>query len=138
MPQSLDTLIAGLDALLQDMALAQVEHADVIAAVAAQHRAGAINLVHYTTLRRHDRRELQNDLMDIGVTSLATSEANVHAKVHAARNVLAALRGDPGPWGLEAINEALDQGDEILGINSRTVFGQMRAGRRMRIMVTLP
>jgi pyruvate kinase len=138
MPQSLDTLIAGLDALLQDMALAQVEHADVIAAVAAQHRAGAINLVHYTTLRRHDRRELQNDLMDIGVTSLATSEANVHAKVHAARNVLAALRGEHGPWDLDVINDSLDRGDEILGVNSGAVFGPMRPGRPTRIMVTLP
>nr|BFE74731.1 hypothetical protein GCM10020092_080320 [Actinoplanes digitatis] len=69
-----------------------------------------MNLVHYTCLRRHDRRELQNDLMDIGATSLATAEANVRAKVHAARNVLAALRGDTGPWNLDAINSALDGG----------------------------
>jgi pyruvate kinase len=138
MPQSLNTLIAGLDTLLADLSRAQAEHAGVIGSVAPEHRRGAVNLVHYTTLRSHDRRELQNDLMDLGVTSLATTEANVHAKVQAARNVLAALRGDRGPWDLDTINDALDEGDEILGVNSRAVFGQVRAERRTRIMVTLP
>lgn len=76
--------------------------------------------------------------MDIGVTSLATTEAHVQAKVHAARNVLAALRGDTGPWDLDAINDALDDGDRILAGNSDAVFGPMRPGRPTRIMVTFP
>jgi len=102
------------------------------------HHRGAVNLVQYTILRRRDRRELQNDLMDIGATSLATAEAHVQAKVHAARNVLAALRGDTGPWYLDAINTALDEGDQILAANSDAVFGPMRPGRPTRIMVTFP
>jgi len=138
MPQSLDALIARLDSLLGDLVQAEAEHADEIAAVGGQHHRGAVNLVHYTRLRQHDLRELQNDLMDIGATSLATTEAHVRAKVHAARNVLAALRGDAGPWDLEAIDDALDEGDEILGANSHAIFGSMRPGRPTRIMVTLP
>jgi pyruvate kinase len=138
MPQSLDALISRLDVLLEDLEKAEAEHADVIDAVAQEHRRGAVNLVHYTTLRQHDMRELQNDLMDIGATSLATTEAHVRAKVQAARNVLAALRGDAGPWNLDATNNALDEGDDILGANSDAVFGPMRPGRPTRIMVTLP
>ncbi len=138
MPQSLDMLIAKLDTLLDDFTRAEAEHAAAIDAVAPVHRRGAVNLVQYTILRRHDRRELQNDLMDIGATSLATAEAHVQAKVHAARNVLAALRGDTGPWNLDTINTALDEGDRILTANSDAVFGPMRPGRPTRIMVTLP
>jgi pyruvate kinase len=138
MPQSLNALIARLDGLLEDLATAETEHAVVIGAVADQHRRGAVNLVHYTRLRQHDLRELQNDLMDIGATSLATTEADVRAKVRAARNVLAALRGDAGPWDLQAIDDALDDGDEILDTNSHGIFGAMRPGRPTRIMVTLP
>ena len=138
MPRSLDALIADLDLLLDDLVQAQAENAGVLADVAPAHRDGAVNLVHYTTLRRHDRRDLQNDLLDIGVTSLATTEANVHAKVRAARNVLAALRGDAGPWDLAGINDAIDQGDRTLDANARAVFGPMRPGRPTRIMVTLP
>ena len=137
-PQSLDALIARLDTLLEELVQAEAEHVDVIGAVAGQHHRGAVNLVHYTRLRQHDLRELQNDLMDIGATSLATTEAHVRAKVHAARNVLAALRGDAGPWDLQAIDDALDDGDDILATNSRAIFGPMRPGRPTRIMVTLP
>jgi pyruvate kinase len=134
----LDALITRLEMLLEDLVLAEAEHAEVIGAVAAQHHRGAVNLVHYTRLRQHDLRELQNDLMDIGATSLATTEAHVRAKVHAARNVLAALRGDAGPWDLQEVDDALDEGDEILDANSQAIFGPMRPGRPTRIMVTLP
>ena len=137
MPQSLDALIHRLDTLLEDLAGAETGHQGVIDAVAREHRNGAVNLVHYTRLRQHDLRELQNDLLDIGVTSLATSEAHVQAKLQAARNVLAALRGDAGPWNLDAINRALDHGDEILSANSLAIFGSMRPGRPTRVMVTL-
>ena len=138
MAPSLEGMTTRLDALLDDLARAQHEHAGVIASVAETHRAGAENLVNYTTLRRHDRRQLQNDLLDIGATSLATTEADVSAKVHAARNVLGALSGDPGPWPIDAIDQALARGDEILDANARNLFGPMRAGRPTRIMVTLP
>lgn len=138
MPQSLDMLIARLDALLAELSRAEADHADVIAAAAPEHHRGAVNVVHYTTLRQQDLRDLQNDLMDIGATSLATTEAHVEAKVRAARNVLAALRGEPGPWNLDAIDRALDEGDEILEANSLALFGPLRPGRPTRIMVTLP
>jgi hypothetical protein len=44
----------------------------------------------------------------------------------------------PGPWDLQAIDDALDEGDEILDANSHAIFGPMRPGRPTRIMVTLP
>ena len=138
MPQPLDSMIDQLDTLLSDLAQAEVEHADAIGAVTPEHRAGAVNLVHYATLRQHDRRDLQNNLMDIGVTSLATTEANVRAKVHAARDVVAALRGEPGPWDLDVTNRAMDHGDEILEANSLALFGPTRPARPTRIMVTFP
>jgi pyruvate kinase len=138
MQQSLDLLIARLDTLLDDLSQAEQTQSAAITAVAPAHREGAVNLVHYTVLRSRDRRELQNDLTDIGATSLATAEANVKAKVHAARNVLAALRGDTGPWNLDAINVALDGGDAILKTHSDDLFGPMRPDRPTRIMVTFP
>ncbi len=138
MPQSLDQLIAELDILLADLDTAEVEHSADIDAVADVHRRGAVNLVDYAVLRQHDRREWQNDLMDLGATSLATTEADVRAKVLAARHVLCDLRGDAGPWPLQAINEALDEGDTILRADSDAIFDSMRPGRPTRIMVTLP
>jgi pyruvate kinase len=138
MPDSLDVLVARLDAIEADLQAAVIAHGREIDAVAPEHRAGATNLVHYTALRQQDLRDLQNDLMDMGATSLATAEANVLAKVQAARNVLTALRGDRGPWDLGAIDEALDEGDDFLDANARALFGAQRPGRPTRIMVTMP
>ena len=138
MPESLDALIARLGRIEADLEAADLAHRGEIEAVAPEHRAGATNLVHYTALRQQDLRGLQNDLMDLGATSLATAEANVQAKMQAARNVLTALRGDPGPWDLGAIDQALDEGDDILDANARALFGAQRPGRPTRIMVTMP
>ena len=129
MPQQLQDLIAELDLLIAEFERTEVEHADAIEAVAAVHRRGAVNLLHYTILRRQDRRDLQNDLMDIGVTSLATTEAHVQAKVLAARHVLSALSGDTGPWDMDSDH----RGPRRRRQDSR---GQLR--RRLRTDATGP
>jgi pyruvate kinase len=136
--ESLDALVARLDAVQCDLESSVAAHGVEIGSVAPEHRKGADNLVRYTTLRQQDLRDLQNDLMDLGATSLSTVEPNVEAKVQAVRNVVAALRGDPGPWEFAAIDDALAEGDEILAANARSLFGPHRRGRPTRIMVTIP
>jgi len=137
-PTRLDGLLVELDTLLDAFARVEGEHADAIDAVDPTHRAGAVNLVHFTALRQHDVRELQSDLMDLGVTSLATTETDVRAKVQAARNVIEALRGDSGVTDLDSFRRAMLAGDEILDAHSIAILGPTRSGRTTRIMVTLP
>ncbi len=136
--QSLDALREQLDELLADLDRTASERADDIAKVDPAHRAGALNLLHYTTLRQRDIRDLQNDLLDVGATSLATTEADVRAKIMAARNVVRALAGAAGPWDVQGINAALDQGDTILEDNASVTLGTRLPGDATRIMVTLP
>jgi hypothetical protein len=62
-PQSLDALITRLEMLLEDLVLAEAEHADVIGAAAAQHHRGAVNLVHYARLRRHGSTRQQTSFL---------------------------------------------------------------------------
>lgn len=57
------------------------------------------------TAVRRGIRELQDALTDVGVTSLATTEANVQAKVLAARNVVAALSSDERSGGRQQIHQ---------------------------------
>ena len=54
--------------------------------------------MHYAALRQQELRALQNDLMDVVVTPLATTEAHAHVQINvqAPRTVLAALREVPG------------------------------------------
>ena len=127
-----------LDSLLVALDNAESEHARDIAAVDEVYRDGALNLVHFTAMRRLDLGALQGDLMDVGITSLAATGAAVRAKVVAARTVIAALRGDHHADDLDALRRALTRGEEILDSNSRALFGPMREARPNRIMVTLP
>ncbi len=136
--QDVGALADQVDSLLADIERAERDAAEQIAACHPGNRAGAINLVHYAELRRHDLRDLQGDLMDIGVSSLATTEANVRAKLYAARAALRALGGDPGPWDLQAVDDAIDQGDDLLQANAENLLGPLPDGRNTRIMVTLP
>lgn len=127
-----------LDSLLAALDQAEIDHAGDIAAVEEVHRPGALNLVHFTTMRQLDLAELQGDLMDVGVTSLAATGADVRAKIVAARTLVAALRRDSDMQDLDALRRALTRGEDILDDNSRDLFGPMRDGRPTRIMVTLP
>ena len=134
----MDGLASQLDGLLEALDAAEVEHTGDIEAVAPCHRAGALNLVHFAALRQHDIRALQDELTELGVTSLATTEANVRAKILSARNLVAALRGDADLADLETFRRAQELGDTRLDANSTAVFGPMRDKRPTRIMVTLP
>jgi pyruvate kinase len=138
MTAPLDGLLAAVEELLAQLDSSARSHRDQIAVVFEDNRAGAVNLVHYTTLRQQDLRELQSDLTDLGVTSLTTAEPNVRAKVRAADNVLAALHGDPLRWDVDVLGKELDTGDEILRAHSDALFGVQRPGRPTRIMVTMP
>ncbi|MEQ6901792.1 pyruvate kinase [Nocardioides sp. YIM 152588] len=136
--QDVGSLAAQVDELTRALTKAEEANAPVIERCHPRHRAGAVNLVHYAELRRHDLRDLQGDLTDIGVTSLATAEANVRAKLAAARSALGALDGEPGPWDLAGINDAIDAGDELLWEHADALLGPPPRGRAARIMVTLP
>jgi pyruvate kinase len=137
-PVSLASSADRLDSLLAALDTAETDHVGDIAAVDEVHRPGALNLVHFTTMRQLDVRALQSDLMDVGVASLAVTGADVRAKVVAARTVVAALRGDRDGLDLDALRRALLDGEDLLHANSRALFGPMRDGRPTRIMVTLP
>jgi pyruvate kinase len=136
--RDLPSLVAAVDRLLAVLDERAAEQAAAIEAVHPGHRAGALNLVHYTALRGEDVRSLQNDLMDIGLSSLATAEANVRAKVLAVRMALGALAGEPGPWDLGAVDDAIDDGDDLLDRHARDLLGPVPPPRTTRIMVTLP
>ncbi|MDV8002066.1 pyruvate kinase [Rhodococcus sp. IEGM 1408] len=129
-----------LDALLADLASGRAGLATEVDAVAPTHRGGALNLVDYATLRRHDLRDLQDRLLDVGVSPLVGCEDDVMASLGAARAAVAALQGeDPGAFAdPEETAEARDAGDAALAAHADQLLGTARHGRSGRVMVTLP
>ncbi len=107
--------------------------------VAPPYAESARNLVHYLALRRHDIRDLQEQLAARGLSSLGRTESHVRAGVEAVLTALQHLvhRATPPEARLVA---ALDfvQGAALLRAHTEALLGARPGPRRVRIMVTMP
>lgn len=102
------------------------------------HNKSAQNLLHYLALRRHDLRQLQQRLAEIGVSSLGRCEAHVLATLN---QVIAILQqGYQGSLESEKSSSlhGIREGKALLELNTIQLFGPQEQARRARIMVTLP
>jgi pyruvate kinase len=96
----------------------------------------ARNLEHYIALRHYDIRPLQEELAELGLSSLGRAEAHVMATLDA---VLAAVHGLAGrTW--QHLPRALDfpEGNRLLREHTETLLGPSPPNRAVRIMVTMP
>ena len=93
----LDRVARGVEELRRSALAAEQEFAAELDAVAPSMRESAYNLAHYLAIRRHDVRELQDELAQLGLSSLGRMEAHVMASLQAVLEVLCALRKQPLP-----------------------------------------
>ena len=98
----LDRAARGVDELYRAALAAEQEFAAELDATAPSMRESAYNLVHYLAVRRHDVRELQDELTRLGLSSLGRLEAHVMASLQAVLEVLCALRKQPVPAAVAA------------------------------------
>lgn len=132
------SLIGELRTLRATMKAHERALAATIAQVDPTHRPSAQNLAHYLALRRFDMRRLQQRLSALGLSSLGRAETHVLASVDKVLGLLHSLAGlswraleDDEPVGAR-------QGPARLLRHADALFGPPPAGRRVRIMVTLP
>jgi len=132
-------LIHQLDLLRAEMLNLEAKGLTDEADVHPEHRASARNLLHYLALRRHDIRELQEQLAALGLSSLGRTESHVISALHSVMDVLAQLAGTEGPV-REAIEPAVAtvEGQKLLERNTDALLGRTPEGRKVRIMVTMP
>src|SRR6516164_10215524 len=83
----------GVEELRRAALAAEQEFSAELDLVAPSMRESAYNLVHYLSVRRHDVRQLQEDLARLGLSSLGRMEAHVMASLQAVLRVLQTLRG---------------------------------------------
>lgn len=119
-------------ALERALELLVEQHREELDLVHPCHRADAINLLHYLALRRHDERDLQRRLTELGLSSLGRSEPHVMASLVSIHAMLCAkdLALPEGALDFRAGRAALD-------VNTDALFGSRPKGRVPRIMVTL-
>jgi pyruvate kinase len=135
----LDRAARSVEELRRAALAAERGFAKELEATAPSMRESAYNLVHYLAVRRHDVRELQEELARLGLSSLGRMEAHVMASLLAVLEVLAVLRNRPVPPEILAQPPIVfDTGSALLAEHANSTLGPARPGRHTRIMVTMP
>jgi pyruvate kinase len=133
----LEELIQSLNLLRSEMI--DLEASGLIGAqVHPDHRASAKNLMDYLALRRHDIRQLQSKLAGLGLSSLGGTEPHVLSSLDAVMTVLHKLAGSDKTAPVSEGVPALGEGAGLVEKNSEALLGATPAGRKVRIMVTMP
>lgn len=110
---------------------------DLIESVYPENRNSARNLIQFLALRTHDLRQLQSDLIEVGLSSLTRPERKVQATLDTLIAVLHQLEGKE--WNPEEKPPfCFKEGRQQLEDNTAQLLGAPPSGRRVRIMVTMP
>lgn len=117
-------------AKFEDSMQATLEH------LCRDHVKSARNLLHYIAFRRHDVRQLQRQLSEIGLSSLGRSESSILWTLQQVLSILERLAETPRRHGGKS-QLTLDDGKAILSRNTEALFGPPPSGRHVRIMVTM-
>ena len=129
-------LLDELDGLRDSVARAAPVDPDVLGMIHPSHRVSACNLLHYLALRRHEIRPLQEELAELGVSSLGRAESHVSAALSAVRLVLQHLSG-AAPTSLPASALSFSEGRALLARFATRLLGSKPPNRNVRIMVTV-
>ncbi|MCI0442743.1 pyruvate kinase [bacterium] len=104
------------------------------------YRKSAENLVHYLALRQEDIRSVQEQLAELGLSSLGRAESHVQSSVTKVLEILRHLSGQPAENGGEIPRHYLSymEGKSLLTQHTVDMLGLVPSGRSVRIMVTMP
>ncbi|MFO1316970.1 MAG: pyruvate kinase [Burkholderiales bacterium] len=137
--QRLAAVSRSVEALHRAALAAEQEFAAELDVTAPPMRESARNLVHYLAVRRHDLRELQDELARLGLSSLGRMEAHVMASLRAVIGALFTLRGLEVPAEFAAPpSVTFRAGNALLSAHADAILGPPQRGRGTRIMVTMP
>src|SRR5437667_12175805 len=87
----LPRLIRQLEDLHSEMSNLVNENLTTVVQIHKENQASACNLLNYLALRRHDIREMQEQLAALGVSSLGRTEAHTLSSVSTVVDVLSRL-----------------------------------------------
>ncbi len=134
-PEQLQELLTQLGTLYQDAAALEKQYSSSVDLAHPRLRQSAKNLLHYLALRQHDIRILQEQLAELGLSSLGRAEGHVLASLQAVQNILLQLLNKE-----PAMSQPLfsfSESKAFLDAHTHDMLGEKPPQRNTRIMVTL-
>ncbi len=133
----IDALCAQLESIRSRAAELEARFAPELADVHPEFSESARNLIHYVALRQIDVRGLQDQLTQLGLSSLGRAEQHVMASVQSVINALQSLRGKGLRDSTDGIAD-FEASDQRMVRHTGALLGPRPAGRDVHVMVTLP
>jgi pyruvate kinase len=133
----IEALGSQLESVCERALQLETRFAAEVAAVHPEFADSARNLLHYMALRHDDIRGLQDQLAQLGLSSLGQAEQHVLASI---RIVQKALRGISGQEAhdLKTETQIVEQSRDRAEKHTGDLLGTNTDGRGVDIMVTLP
>ena len=128
-------LIEQLETLYEQAVALEKKFASTLQKTAPEFKNSAKNLLHYLALRQNDIRELQQQLAEIGLSSLGRAEGHVLASLQAVRKqlcFLAACEAKP-----KYLAVSFNENQTLLATHTEALLGPKPKKRNTSIMVTL-
>ncbi|WP_422079890.1 pyruvate kinase [Ulvibacterium sp.] len=130
-------MIALLERIIEATERLEKKYANQLSKVHPKFAKSAINLLHYRAFRRFDIKDLQNGLSQLGLSRLGKSEAHVLASLNITKSVLKSFL-EPRKITSEDTYLSIEQGNQLLPLNTDALLGTKPEKRPVRIMVTQP
>src|SRR5208283_2215826 len=130
----IESIISQLEPIRLEVLQAEEHFRQELDHVYSGNLQSARNLVHYMSLRRHDIRELQEDLGRLALSSLGRLESHVMATLDALLALLCKITGKK--WDGRAIEETFaefDSGSALLEKHTAESLGAAPINRNVRI-----
>ena len=139
-PDQLWPLIGSLESIRSEMAGLESVLSEHGRDIHPSQTSSAANLMHYVALRRHDVRQIQEQLATLGLSSLGRAESHVLGAVDAVLRILYRMaEGDrEPPPGRAGSPVRFPEGKALLERHTEALLGPKPPYRNVRIMVTMP
>jgi pyruvate kinase len=135
----LKALIAELGALRSELVHLETAACALLEGISPTYVESALNLLHYVALRRHDLRNLQDRLTDLGLSSLGRAEGCVLANLDAVLQILQHLVDQPKQPGRQPVHQLnFTTGKAMLDAHAQALLGPNPDRGPVRILVTMP
>jgi pyruvate kinase len=136
MPSS--AIIKKLEALRSEMLETETSVLEKLRGLNANRRESAKNLLHYLALRRHDIRQLQDELSSIGLSSLGRCESHVISSIDSILRLFATLEPANSESTVPTPSDGYEKGRLLLSAHTTALLGKKPDKRNVYIMVTMP
>ncbi len=138
--KSIDSLVEQLIAIRAALLAQESKHQQLINGLHPNYRISGKNLIHYLTLRTFDLRKLQEELANLGLSSIGSSERyNLTNIEHIISFLICSLPSQkPSTPNLEEFQLNYFSSKQLLDKNTQKILGDPPKNLQTHIMVTLP